>query len=143
MLHGSTFHQIDASGRPKEAGVGTSDSRDRLAGVIYLPYCSTVQLVSPMDIHGPAVQRCCTPFPALYSGVTAAAWMIAESPQVVRWDIIGAIDIATEVALFAMAILLVKDLKMDVSKKSFVVVAFGLRLPCVSIQIRTLPLLLC
>ncbi|KAI4237843.1 MAG: hypothetical protein LQ349_001538 [Xanthoria aureola] len=41
---------------------------------------------------------------------------------IVRWDIIGAIDIATEVALFGMAIHLVKDLKMDVSKKSFVVI---------------------
>jgi len=51
---------------------------------------------------------------------------------VVRWDIIGGIDIASEIALFGMSILLVKDLKMDVSKKAFVVIAFGLRLPCVS-----------
>ena len=57
--------------------------------------------------------------------------LCTKSLQVVRWDIIGAIDIATEVALFAMAILLVKDLKMDISKKTFVVVAFGLRLPYV------------
>lgn len=69
MLHGSTFHQIDASGRPKEAGVGTPDNRDRLAGVVYLPCCSTVQPVPAMDIHGPALQRCGTPFPALCSGV--------------------------------------------------------------------------
>ncbi|KAL8648912.1 MAG: hypothetical protein Q9226_005797 [Calogaya cf. arnoldii] len=34
-----------------------------------------------------------------------------------------------------MAILLVKDLKMDVSKKSFVVVAFGLRLPMIAFTI--------
>ncbi|KAI4228446.1 MAG: hypothetical protein L6R36_001637 [Xanthoria steineri] len=54
---------------------------------------------------------------------------------IVRWDIIGAIDIATEVALFGMAILLVKDLKMDVSKKSFVVVAFALRLPMIAFTI--------
>jgi len=31
-----------------------------------------------------------------------------------------------------MSILLVKDLKMDVGKKAFVVIAFGLRLPLVS-----------
>ncbi|KAL8887479.1 MAG: hypothetical protein Q9215_004954 [Flavoplaca cf. flavocitrina] len=54
---------------------------------------------------------------------------------VVRWDIIGAIDIATEVALFAMSILLVKDLKMDTSKKSFVVIAFGVRLPMIAFTI--------
>ncbi|KAL8752043.1 MAG: hypothetical protein Q9199_006009 [Rusavskia elegans] len=63
---------------------------------------------------------------ALGLRITVTVWLI------VRWDIIGAIDIATEVALFAMAILLVKDLKMDVSKKSFVVVAFGLRLPMIA-----------
>ncbi|KAL8692562.1 MAG: hypothetical protein Q9224_003931, partial [Gallowayella concinna] len=54
---------------------------------------------------------------------------------VIRWDIIGAVDITTEVALFAMSILLVKDLKTDVSKKAFVVVAFGLRLPMIPIVI--------
>ncbi|KAL8999920.1 MAG: hypothetical protein Q9169_001326 [Polycauliona sp. 2 TL-2023] len=54
---------------------------------------------------------------------------------IVRWDIIGAIDIATEAALFGMSILLVKDLKMDVSKKTFVVVAFGLRLPMIAFTI--------
>lgn len=49
--------------------------------------------------------------------------------QVIRWNIIGAVDIASEVALFAMSILLVQDLKMDFGKKAFVVIAFGLRLP--------------
>ncbi|KAL8809619.1 MAG: hypothetical protein Q9200_003254 [Gallowayella weberi] len=49
--------------------------------------------------------------------------------KVIRWDIIGAIDMATELALFAMSILLVKDLKTDVSKKAFVVIAFAMRLP--------------
>ncbi|KAI4112533.1 MAG: hypothetical protein LQ345_006332 [Seirophora villosa] len=54
---------------------------------------------------------------------------------VTRWDIIGAIDIVTEVALFAMAILLVKDLKMSISRKVFVVLAFGLRLPTIAFAI--------
>ncbi|KAL8769758.1 MAG: hypothetical protein Q9209_004374 [Squamulea sp. 1 TL-2023] len=54
---------------------------------------------------------------------------------IIRWDIIGAIDITTEVALFAMAILLVKDLKLDISKKAFVVIAFGVRLPMIAVTI--------
>ncbi len=40
-----------------------------------------------------------------------------------------------------MSILLVKDLKMDVGKKAFVVIAFGLRLPCISPNNTRLPLL--
>ena len=40
-------------------------------------------------------------------------------------------DIALEVALFFMAILLVKDLQMDTKRKIFVVAAFGLRLALV------------
>lgn len=51
--------------------------------------------------------------------------------QIVRWDIISSLDIVSEVVLFAMSIFLVKDLKMDFSRKAFVVGAFGLRLPCV------------
>ncbi|KAL8923699.1 MAG: hypothetical protein Q9208_004451 [Pyrenodesmia sp. 3 TL-2023] len=54
---------------------------------------------------------------------------------VVRWDIIGAVDIATEAALFAMSVLLVKDLKMDISRKAFVVTAFGLRLPTIAFTV--------
>ena len=41
-------------------------------------------------------------------------------------------DIALEVALFVMAILLVKDLQMELKRKIFVVTAFGLRLALVS-----------
>ncbi len=69
MLHGSPVHQIDASRGPKEIGVGPSDNCDRLAGVVRLPGRSPVQPLSAMDIHEPAMQRCGTPFPALFSGV--------------------------------------------------------------------------
>ncbi|KAL8728264.1 MAG: hypothetical protein Q9166_005504 [cf. Caloplaca sp. 2 TL-2023] len=64
-------------------------------------------------------------------------WVVSSAniQQIVRWDIIGGFDIATEVALFAMSILLVKDLKMDVSKKIFVVTVFGLRLPMIAVTI--------
>ena len=40
-------------------------------------------------------------------------------------------DIALEVALFVMAILLVKNLQMELKRKIFVVTAFGLRLALV------------
>ena len=40
-------------------------------------------------------------------------------------------DIALEVALFVMAILLVKNLQMEFKRKIFVVAAFGLRLASV------------
>ncbi len=46
-----------------------------------------------------------------------------------RWQVIDAFDIAIEVALFAMAVLLVKDLKMALRRKTAVVIAFSLRLP--------------
>ncbi|KAK3169736.1 hypothetical protein OEA41_009120 [Lepraria neglecta] len=49
-----------------------------------------------------------------------------------RWKIIGAFDIAIEVALFAMPILLVKGLKMALVRKITIVVVFGLRLPMIA-----------
>lgn len=69
MLHGSPVHQIDASGGPEKVGVGPSDHRDRLAGVVRLPYRSPVQPLSAMDIHGSAMQGCGTLFSHLYFSV--------------------------------------------------------------------------
>lgn len=43
-------------------------------------------------------------------------------------------DIALEVALFIMAILLVSNLQMELKRKIFVVTAFGLRLALVSVM---------
>lgn len=49
-----------------------------------------------------------------------------------RWKVINGMDIALEVALFVMSILLVKNLQMELKRKIFVVTAFGLRLALVS-----------
>lgn len=49
--------------------------------------------------------------------------------QFLRWKLIGAFDIATELALFVMAIYLVVDLRMPFQLKAFVVSAFAFRLP--------------
>lgn len=46
-----------------------------------------------------------------------------------QWKAIGALDIATEVGLFGMAVHLVWGLQTAVSGKLRVVFAFGLRLP--------------
>ncbi|CAF9920580.1 MAG: hypothetical protein HETSPECPRED_004291 [Heterodermia speciosa] len=51
---------------------------------------------------------------------------------VTRWRIINSMDIALEVALFVMAILLVKNLQMELKRKIFVVTAFGLRLAIIA-----------
>ena len=51
------------------------------------------------------------------------------NPQFLRWKLIGAFDIATEIALFLMAIYLVVDLRMPFHLKAFVVTAFAFRLP--------------
>ena len=58
-------------------------------------------------------------------------WLIwwALNAQVLRWQIISTFDILIEVALFGMSILLVKDLKMRLRRKAFVIAAFALRLP--------------
>ncbi|KAL9013964.1 MAG: hypothetical protein Q9173_001362 [Seirophora scorigena] len=69
------------------------------------------------------------------AGDLLSSTALVSVQKLTRWDIIGAIDIVTEVALFAMAILLVKDLKMSISRKGFVVLAFGLRLPTIAFAI--------
>lgn len=49
--------------------------------------------------------------------------------ELLRWEIIGAFDVLTEVALFAMAIYLVLDLRITLQLKVFVVLAFAFRVP--------------
>lgn len=51
--------------------------------------------------------------------------------QLVRWQIVAAIDIATEVVLVCLAVYLVHDLKMKIMNKAVVVLAFFFRLPYV------------
>jgi hypothetical protein len=53
--------------------------------------------------------------------------------QFARWQFIGALDIVTEVALFAISLYLVWGIQMSRGSKSIVVAAFGCRLPYVSI----------
>ena len=48
--------------------------------------------------------------------------------QLLRWQIISAVDIATEAGLVAMSIFLVWGLRTSVSNKAVVVCAFGFRL---------------
>jgi hypothetical protein len=48
--------------------------------------------------------------------------------QLARWQAVAAFDIITEAALFAVAAYMAQGLKTSVSKKSVVLVAFGLRL---------------
>ncbi|KAL1898251.1 hypothetical protein Sste5346_003658 [Sporothrix stenoceras] len=48
-----------------------------------------------------------------------------------RWAAVTAMDILTEIALFIGGVWLVRDLQLPWSKKSVVVIAYGLRLPVV------------
>ncbi|MCJ1396697.1 hypothetical protein MMC18_009589 [Xylographa bjoerkii] len=48
-----------------------------------------------------------------------------------RWQIISAIDIITEIALFAVAIYIVQGLQMPLLRKATVVLAFSFRLPLI------------
>jgi hypothetical protein len=50
------------------------------------------------------------------------------SSQFQRWEAIGVIDIATDLALFSVSVLLVKDLQMSWQPKAVVVAAFGTRI---------------
>jgi hypothetical protein len=54
---------------------------------------------------------------------TDAGW------QLVRWQIVTAFNIISEAAIFGMSIFLIFRLKMALSQKSIVVIAFGMRLP--------------
>ena len=49
--------------------------------------------------------------------------------QFVRWQVVAAFDIITEVLLFSTSIYMVKSLQLSLSKKFVVILAFGLRLP--------------
>lgn len=49
--------------------------------------------------------------------------------QLVRWQIVTAVDIVVEILLVCLAAYLVQGLKMSLSRKAMVVVAFCFRLP--------------
>ena len=51
--------------------------------------------------------------------------------QLGRWQFVTALDIVVEVVLVCLAAVLVHDLKMPLTKKAVVVIAFLFRLPCV------------
>jgi hypothetical protein len=48
-----------------------------------------------------------------------------------RWQIITAIDIITEVALFVFSVFLIYGLQMALKPKLVILVAFAARIPCV------------
>ncbi|MCJ1469213.1 hypothetical protein MMC07_007846 [Pseudocyphellaria aurata] len=49
-----------------------------------------------------------------------------------RWQLVGAFDVITEFALFAMAVYLVVDLRITLQLKIFVVLAFAFRVPVIA-----------
>lgn len=54
--------------------------------------------------------------------------MLLTSLQFTRWLIIGILDGLTELMFVAMAVYLVAELQMKVSRKCLVVLAFAIRL---------------
>jgi hypothetical protein len=68
------------------------------------------------------------PAPSHYSPPTPNPGLTLLLIQFQRWEAIAAIDIVTDVALFLVSILLVKDLQMSWQPKAIVVAAFGTRL---------------
>lgn len=46
-----------------------------------------------------------------------------------RWQVVGALDIITEAALFLISVYLVWGIQMSMKSKAIVVCAFGCRLP--------------
>ncbi|KAN0096809.1 hypothetical protein V8E51_015614 [Hyaloscypha variabilis] len=52
--------------------------------------------------------------------------------MLVRWQIVTAFNIISEAAIFGMSIFLIFRLKMALSQKSIVVIAFGMRLPTIA-----------
>ena len=51
--------------------------------------------------------------------------------KLARWQFVTAIDVVVELILVCLAAVLVHDLKMPLTKKAAVVLAFLFRLPCV------------
>lgn len=51
------------------------------------------------------------------------------SLQLVRWQVITAFNIISEVAIFGMSFFLVAGVRMPLSQKAIVIAAFGIRLP--------------
>ncbi|KAF2141108.1 uncharacterized protein K452DRAFT_229461 [Aplosporella prunicola CBS 121167] len=68
----------------------------------------------------------CNPLDSWTQSPEACALSIAT-----RWNVVGALDIATEVSLFGIAILIVSRLHMALRLKALVILAFGLRLPVI------------
>lgn len=53
------------------------------------------------------------------------------SQQFSRWQFVTVLDVLVEVILVCLSAILVHDLKMPLTRKAVVVIAFLFRLPCV------------
>lgn len=62
------------------------------------------------------------PSPLAFSALTTCA-------QFIRWQIVAAFDIITELALLGVSVFLVGALQLSLHKKFVVIFAFALRLP--------------
>lgn len=51
------------------------------------------------------------------------------TPQFIRWQVVAAFDIITEVSLFGIAVYMTYGLQLSFSNKTVVLLAFALRLP--------------
>ena len=77
------------------------------------------QYICPMHEHGEKHQA---------QGTVTYSLML---PKLARWHFVAAIDVGVELILVCLAVVLVHDLKMPLTKKAAVVLAFLFRLPCV------------
>lgn len=69
--------------------------------------------------------------PSLVSTTLCSAFIawVAKAMQDIRWQILTAFDVVTEIGLLALPIQLVWNLQMPRSKKAMITVAFWIRLP--------------
>lgn len=89
------------------------------------------QLSQPWVVNQDCVNVVSFAFPLARSGAIPPLPNYAniDEKKFVRWQIVGALDGVTELALFVMAIYLVLGLRMNLQLKAFVVAAFAFRLP--------------
>jgi hypothetical protein len=104
-----------------------SSTRSRVDGWINFCCCAAMQSRSPMDHCRRTLRR---------NGITPYrpnqfddnGWLTFMIVQFLRWQIICAFDIVSEVGLVGMAICLIWGLRTPKSRKAVVVGAFGFRL---------------
>jgi hypothetical protein len=124
MLCGIRLFAIDAEQKPKPSIAGGAGLVYTLDHLCYLYDCCQLRTKSSLGAH----RRTMLEYGEASFLQSTPSFQNSSFVQYLRWQLIAAFHIITEICLFMLVLYLVHGLQMQLKKKAIVVTSFGLRL---------------